>query len=127
MKNLLLCLTTFLVMCGFSSHLYAAACVAENNPAMAAPTDRFESDYTDHRRVLADLAEAYPDTLIWGSDSPAYSYICRRKQAEGHWLDFRLKGTYEDEVAALEALPAPLRQQVGSVNALSFIFGTELD
>jgi predicted TIM-barrel fold metal-dependent hydrolase len=99
----------------------------ENNPAMAAPADRFESDYTDHRRVLADLAEAYPDTIVWGSDSPAYSYICRRKQAEGHWLDFRLKGSYEDEVAALDSLNSELRQRVGGESALDFIFGRSGD
>ncbi len=95
----------------------------ENNPAMAALPDRFESDYTDHRRVLADLAEAWPDTIVWGSDSPAYSYICRRKQAEGHWLDFCLKGTYEDEVVALASLDPALRQQLANTNPLRFIFG----
>lgn len=100
-------------------------CARENHPAMAARADRFDTDYSDHRRVLRDLARAYPDTIVWGSDSPAYSYMCRRKQAEGHYLDFQLKANYEDEVAALDALEPQARRRVGSTNTLRFIFGPD--
>lgn len=82
-----------------------------------------DTDYSDHRQVIRSLCELYPDTIIWGSDSPAYSWICRRKQGADIYQEFRLKGQYADEVAALEALPAPLRQKAGNNNVLDFIWG----
>jgi len=86
-------------------------------------SDFIDADYSDHRRVLQVLGEHYPDTIIWGTDSPAYSWICRRKEGEGIYRDFRLKGSYEDEVAALDALPPLVRARVGGGNALDFVFG----
>ena len=82
-----------------------------------------DADYSDYRRVMRTLCAAHTETMVWGTDSPAYSYICRRKQAEGTYADFRYKATYEDEVAALAALPATLRQRVGGSNVLDLIFG----
>ncbi len=95
----------------------------EGSEIMAAGDDRFPADYADHTRVMQALATAYPDTLIWGSDAPAYSYIARRKQGEGHYLDFRLKAGYDDEVAALHALPVGLRRRVSNENTLRWLFG----
>ena len=91
----------------------------------AAGKDRFEADYSDHRRVMQRLVEAYPGMIVWGSDSPAYSYIVRRRQAEAEnaFEDFRLKATYEDEIAALNCLPAVRRQAVCNQNTLQFLFG----
>jgi predicted TIM-barrel fold metal-dependent hydrolase len=81
-------------------------------------------DYTDHTRMMVTLCSAFPETIIWGSDSPCYSYICDRKQgAGGEVKEFRLKGTYEDEIAALDSLPADLREKVSNRNTLDFIFG----
>ncbi len=92
------------------------------SPIMAPPGERFDTDYSDHKRVMRDLADAFPDTLIWGSDSPAYSYICDRVQG-GRVVEFRLKGTYEQEVDALNALDAATRRRVSSTNTLAFVFG----
>lgn len=82
-----------------------------------------DADYSDHLAVMRVLAERFADMIIWGSDAPCYSYICRRKQGEGQFRDFNYKATYEDEVAALNALSPELRAKVGSRNALDFIFG----
>jgi len=83
-----------------------------------------DADYSDYTKVMRSLCERFEDTMIWGTDSPAYAYICRRKQAEGKSHEFRLKATYEDEVAALRVLPAGLREKVSNLNTLDFIFGT---
>ncbi|MDD5707102.1 MAG: amidohydrolase family protein [Kiritimatiellae bacterium] len=96
--------------------------VHAGSPLLAHGSECFDSDYTDHRRVMQDLAAAYPDTIVWGSDTPAYSYIVRRRQGGGV-QDFRLKATYEDEVAALRALAPAMQQRVGSSNTLDFLFG----
>lgn len=83
-----------------------------------------DADYDDHTDVMRTLCERYPDTMIWGTDSPAYTYICRRKQAEGAFYEFSLKGTYEDEIAALRALPGELQAKVSNRNTLDFLFGS---
>jgi len=85
--------------------------------------DFLDADYSDHRSVMRALCERFPETIIWGTDSPAYSWICRRKQAEGVWKEFALKAVYADEVAALGVLGPELRARVGGANALDFLFG----
>ena len=87
--------------------------------------DCIDADYPDYLAVMRTLCETYPDTIIWGTDSPAYAYICRRKQADGVFRDFNYKATYDDEVAALNVLGPDLRRKVGGTNALDFIFGPD--
>ena len=95
------------------------------NISMGAEADRFEADYSDHRSVMRSLAEAYPDTILWGTDSPFYAYIACRKQGEGDdsFQEFRLKANYEDEKAALDTLSPELKKAVSNTNTLGFLFG----
>jgi len=101
-----------------------AQCALENNRIIAAEVDRFEGDYSDHTKILGALAARYPDTIMWGTDSPWYTFICHRKQGEGTHLEFRLKAHYEDEIAALDSLPAGARRRACNTNVLKFLFGT---
>jgi len=96
----------------------------ENSPITALPADRPDLDYSDHTRVLQQLVNRYPKTIIWGSDSPYYSFISRRMQAPGQYSEFRLKATYEDEKAALDALSGKAYWQVCNANSRRFLFGT---
>jgi predicted TIM-barrel fold metal-dependent hydrolase len=80
-------------------------------------------DLNDHLAVMRAICGRWPDMIVWGSDAPAYSYICRRKQGADDFREFRLKATYEDEVAALTALSPELRAGVGGANVLDFIYG----
>ena len=89
---------------------------AEKSPAM------LDLDYDDHRRVFQELVERYPTTMLWASDAPFHSYITRRLQGEGVYREFRLKGTYEEEKAAFDALAPSQRAQV-SENTVRFLFG----
>lgn len=97
--------------------------VSDNSDLMALPPDRFESDYSDHVQVMRDLVAHMPQTILWGSDSPAYSYICRRLQGPGQYTVFRLKANYEDERAALDGLSPQNRELVSSENIIKFLFG----
>jgi hypothetical protein len=72
---------------------------------------------------MRTLMDRFPDTIIWGSDTPAYSYITRRKQAEGVFVDFRLKASYFDEIEALKSLPPALMRRASNLNSLEFLFG----
>jgi predicted TIM-barrel fold metal-dependent hydrolase len=98
---------------------------AQDSIVMAQGADAFEADYSDHCRVMRRLVDTYPDMILWGTDSPAYSYIVRRRQGTGEdaFEDFRLKASYEDEVAGLDCLPAPQRQAVSNTNTLRYLFG----
>jgi len=84
-----------------------------------------DADFSDHLDVMRRLCAMLPGKVAWGSDAPAYAYICRRKQGEGRFQDFSYKATFADEVAALECLDPELRPGVGGGNALDFIFGRE--
>ena len=95
----------------------------EENPIMPSKEDLLEADYSSHLKVMNALMERFPDTVIWGTDSPAYSYICDRLDSEGNFVEFRLKGTYEQEKEALDSLPLELREKACSTNSLAFLFG----
>jgi predicted TIM-barrel fold metal-dependent hydrolase len=84
--------------------------------------DMLDLDYSDHTHVFLELVERYPTTMLWASDSPYHSYITRRLQGEGVYREFRLKGTYEEEKAALDALSPARRAQVND-NTVRFLFG----
>jgi hypothetical protein len=96
---------------------------AEGSPLMASDGERVPADYDDHRDVMRCLVERFPDTFIWGSDSPAYAYICRRQQGEGVVEEFRLKATYEDEVAALLSLNTSAQRRAANTNTIRWLFG----
>ncbi len=74
--------------------------------------ERFPSDYRNPSQVLRDLAEAYPDKLMWGSDSPFYSYVDHQ---------VRLTCTYKEELDCLHALPQELLEKAAWRNTLQFL------
>lgn len=100
-----------------SAHVIQCRLATIDSPHVAAPGRRFETDYTRPERVLLDLAEAYPGKLIWGSDSPYYTYV------DG---DMALWSDYAAEAACLRSLPEPHRAAVGGRNALD-CFGLPLE
>ena len=97
-----------------SAHVIHCECARANLPAVAVPAERFPTDYSSPERVLRDLAEAYPDKLIWGSDAPYHSI---------HYEHVRLRSSYRREVACLDALPADLRDRVCRRNTLAWLQG----
>lgn len=97
----------------------------ENSPVVAQPDERFDWNYGDHTEVLQELMARFPETVVWGSDSPAYAYICRRLQGSGSYQEFRLKANYEDEKAALDALAPDARRRACSTNSIAFLFGEQ--
>ena len=80
-------------------------------------------DYSDYIAIMRDICGRYPNMIIWGTDSPSYSFIHRREMSPGKFRDYYLKATYMDEVEALRCLDAELQRKVGCENALTFLFG----
>jgi hypothetical protein len=95
----------------------------EADEVVAPPERRFASDYRDHKRVFRDLVAEFPNTMLWGSDSPAYSYVTRRRYPDGSVVEFNLHGTYAKEKAALDSLAEPERLLVAGTNSCRFLFG----
>jgi hypothetical protein len=95
----------------------------EPQEILAPAERRFASDYRDYRRVFADLVTAYPKTMLWGSDSPFYTYIEPRRYPDGSIVNFALRGSYEQERAALAALTPDRAKQVANANTRRFLFG----
>lgn len=99
-----------------SAHCIHCVGAVDDLPYIAPRARRFDSDYTNPARVIADLAAAYPNKFMWGSDSPFYSYA-----AEINGQVVRLISTYEREVAALTASPADVVQRIANTNTRAFL------
>jgi hypothetical protein len=90
--------------------------VVQGLPYVAPKERRFDSDYTNPARVIADLAAAYPTKFMWGSDSPFYSYA-----AAINGQVVRLISTYEKEVTALKASGPAVVDRIANTNTRAFL------
>jgi len=99
-----------------SAHCIHCEGAVKDLPYIAPRARRFDSDYTDPARVIADMAAAYPRKFMWGSDSPFYSYA-----AEINGQVVRLISTYEKEVAALRASPVEVVDRIAHQNIADFL------
>ena len=99
-----------------SAHCIHCEGVVKEMPFVAKKSRRFDTDYSDPARVIADLAAAYPTKFCWGSDSPFYSYA-----AEINGEVVRLISTYKKEVAALTASPPDVVNRIANTNTRAFL------
>ena len=86
--------------------------------------DLVEADFKDYDDVFAAVCRRYGERIIWGTDSPAYAYICRRQLSKSKRQNFDYKGRYEDEVGLLRNSPAHVRQKISNRNTIRFLLGT---
>ena len=99
-----------------SAHCIHCDGVVAEMPFVAKKHRRFDTDYTNPARVIADLAAAYPTKFCWGSDSPFYSYA-----AEINSEIVRLISTYKKEVGALTAGGAEMVSRIANTNTRAFL------
>ncbi len=97
-----------------SAHVIHCECAVKGLKTVAPEATRFPSNYNSPETVLKDLASAFPEKLIWGSDAPFYSYADSNIQ---------LTSSYEREVACLDALPPDLLERVSHMNTLAWLHG----
>jgi predicted TIM-barrel fold metal-dependent hydrolase len=88
----------------------------ENSPSVAPLENRFPSDYSRPERVLRDLAEAYPGKLMWGTDSPGFSWV-----AVSNGIHYELLSTYEEEFTCLSGLSEETKARICEQNTLDFL------
>lgn len=96
----------------------------QNHPAVASKPNRFPADYRHHAAAMQRLAEAYPRTLLWGSDTPAHVWKSRFRNDQGRevWMDLPCGPTTEAD--ELRKLPPALQRRIGHDNTVRFLFGT---
>lgn len=99
-----------------SAHLIHCLSVLHDLPNIARADRRFPGDYRDPVQILASLAETYPGKMLWGSDSPYYSWV----EAPGSGFP-DLKTTYQEEVACLDALGTDVIATVAGRNTMRFL------
>jgi predicted TIM-barrel fold metal-dependent hydrolase len=99
-----------------SAHRIHCQLAVEDSPIVAPAVKRFATDYSNPAKALLDLARAYPEKLLWGSDSPYYSFVAKFANEF-----YSLKSTYPEEVACLMGLPEELRSKVGMENTEKFL------
>jgi predicted TIM-barrel fold metal-dependent hydrolase len=105
-----------------SAHVVACRLAVQNHPAVSSAKNRFSSNYADPAKVLADLAAAYSNRLIWGSDAPFHSYVANEAEAATAGGErMKLICSYEEEAAPLLALSSQIQEQIAHQNSLRFL------
>jgi len=99
-----------------SAHRIHCDLVLRESAVVAPPERRFQSNYNDPAQVLHDLAIAYPGKMMWGSDSPYYSWVAMDGDAP-----YSLRSTYDLEVQAVQALPEKMQEEIGETNILEWL------
>lgn len=99
-----------------SAHCIHCDGALEDLPYIAERSRRFDSDFTNPARVIADLAAAYPSKFMWGSDSPYYSYVAMLGSKR-----IALISTYEREVSALKAQPLEVLERIADKNIRAWL------
>ncbi len=95
-----------------SAHAIHCDLATQDSPVVAVPERRIRSDFHDPGQVLLDMAEAYPDKLIWGSDSPFYSYVDK---------NLALMSSYKREVDCFKPLSPAQLEAITWNNTLKFL------
>ena len=95
----------------------------QNHHAVAAKPNRFPADYRCHAAAMQRIAEEYPTTMMWGSDTPAHVWKSRFRNDRGQevWMDLSCGSM--TEVEELHKLPRSLQKQICHDNTVRFLFG----
>ncbi len=97
--------------------------VLQNSAAVATEDIRFPADYSDPLTAMTQLAEAYPETILWGSDTPFYYWIQKYYTGNGELVEDKLSCGYKEEAQLLNNLPIEIKTKIAYKNSMRFIFG----
>ncbi|WP_419212095.1 amidohydrolase family protein [Maribacter sp. X9] len=110
----------------FSAFIIHCKLAVQNSPGIAIEDFRFRADYSDPLSVMVKLAQTYPDTMLWGSDTPFNYWIQKYYTGDGKLVEDRLECGYREETEILHALPEALKAKVAYKNNLRFLFGQDI-
>ena len=114
LENCFVDLSAFIIHCKL---------VVDNLDSVATEDIRFPGDYTNPLSVMNDLIKKYPDTMIWGSDTPFNYWIQKFYTSDGKLSEDRLECGFKEETQLLNSLPDNLKYKAAYTNVIKFIFG----
>lgn len=107
----------------FSAFHIHCTLARQNHPAVAAKPHRFPADYRNHAAAMRRIAEVYPGTMLWGSDTPAHLWKSRFRNDRGREVWMNLSCGPDTELTELRKLPRQLRREIAHDNVVQFLFG----
>ena len=111
---------TFVDLSAFHIHCLLAQ---QEHPCVAAGRDRFPADYGNPLATMQAIAEAYPATIIWGTDTPAHYWVSRFVDDQGVEMRAHLPCGPYTETRVLYMLPPALRKRIAHDNICRFLVG----
>jgi predicted TIM-barrel fold metal-dependent hydrolase len=114
LNNCFIDLSAFIIHCKLAR---------QNSPAIASEDVRFAADYSNPLSVMNKLVDTYPETMLWGTDTPFNYWIQKYYAADGKLVEDRLDCGYTEETQLLNDLPEDIKIQIAYKNNMRFIFG----
>ncbi len=97
--------------------------VKANSSSVAGKDEQFRTTYTQPVKAMAKIAEKYPETMLWGTDSPYYCFMGRFINTAGETIITQLKCDTDAEINTFKKLPEKMRQRIGYENTVQYLFG----
>lgn len=92
-------------------------------PAVALGKAQFPAPYENHAEALRLIAETYPDTITWGTDTSAHYWKGKYLNDKGEWVRSDLPCGPLTEIEEFRKLPKKIRTRIGHTNTVRFLFG----
>ncbi|MBN1558035.1 MAG: amidohydrolase family protein [Lentisphaerae bacterium] len=96
-----------------------------NHESVAAERHRFPADYRRHAAAMRKIADTYPDTVMWGTDTPYHLFKSRFHDARGRVRRLDLACGPLTEITEFRKLPGALRTRIGFDNTLRWLGGRQ--
>lgn len=93
----------------------------EGSDIVAEGEFRFPADYGDHATALQQIAEAYPDIILWGTDCPYHQFRSRFFNDQGDEVKVDLPCAPDTETNEFRKLPAELKEKIGYSNTMQWL------
>ncbi len=107
----------------FSAFIIHCKLAAQNSPSIASKDVRFSAEYNNPLLVMKKIVKTYPDTMVWGTDTPYSFWIQKFFLADGKLVEDRLDCGYNEESQLLMNLPNNIRTKIAYTNSMRYIFG----
>ena len=107
----------------FSAFYIHCDLVQQDSTSVAAKKDRFNAPYRQRTKAMSAIADKYPETMLWGTDSPYYCFMGRFTDTAGNTRITQLKCDTDAEINTFKKLPKNIRQRIGYDNTISYLFG----
>ena len=109
----------------YSAFIIHCKLAAVDSEAVAVKELRFDADYNNPFDVMMKLAKAYPNTMLWGSDTPFNYWIQKYYTSDEKLVEERLECGYKEETDLLHKLPKDIITKIAYTNNLRFLFGED--